>query len=315
MGTGMARPIWTGSISFGLVTLPVKLYSAIEDQGVHFHNFERDTGERVRNKRVAEGSGKEVAYEDVVKGYEVEPGQYVMVEKEELESVEPGRSRAIEIEDFIELTDVDPVYFDKTYHVVPADEGAARPYALLVRTLQDVGRVGIARFVMRGKQYLGAIRTQEDGMVLETMHFPDEVRDAGDLDEMEAVSGVEVSDRELAAAKQLVDTLTSEWDPTKYEDTYRQQVLELLQRKAEGEDIVVEAREEEPSNVVDLMAALEASIERAKGGKAPSGGSGGDRLEQMSKEELYEEAQRRDIDGRSKMTKDQLIDALQQQAS
>lgn len=312
----MARPIWTGTISFGLVTLPVKLYSATEDQTVHFHNFERDTGERVRNKRVAEGSGREVAYDDIVKGYEVEPGQYVMVEKEELESVEPGRSRAIEIEDFIELADVDPVHFQKTYHVVPADEGAARPYALLSRTLRDVGRVGIARFVMRGNQHLAAIRTSGEGLVLETMFFPDEVRDAGDLEEMEAVSGVEVSDRELAAATQLVDTLTGDWDPTRYEDTYRQQVLELLRRKAEGEDIVIEESEEPTSNVVDLMAALEASIERAKGGKTPaaasSGKGGGDRFEQMSKEELYEEAQRRDIDGRSKMSKDELIDALQQ---
>ena len=316
----MARPIWTGTISFGLVTLPVKLYAATESKTISFHNFERSTGERVRHKRVAEESGHEVAYDDVVKGYEVHPGQFVIVEKEELESVEPGRSRAIEIEDFIDLDEVDPVYFQRTYHVVPSDEGAARPYRLLLRTLQDAARVGIARFVMRGKQYLAAIRPQGEALVLETMHFPDEVRSAGELDEMEAVEGVDVSDREIAAARQLVDSLTSEWDPQRYRDTYRQQVLELLERKAEGESIVTTDEKEAPSsNVVDLMSALEASIEKARGersGRAAS--SGGDvagaksRLREMTREELYEEAQRRDIGGRSKMSKDELIDALQE---
>jgi DNA end-binding protein Ku len=314
----MARPIWTGTISFGLVTLPVKLYSATESHTVSFHNFERGTGERIRNKRVAEGSGHEVDYDDVVKGYEIRPGEYVMVETEELDSVDPGRSRAIEIEDFIELDDVDPVYFQKTYHVVPSDEGAARPYRLLARTLAEASRVGIARFVMRGKQYLAAIRTKDDGLVLETMFFPDEVRSAGDLPEMEAAEGVEVSDREIAAARQLVDSLTSEWDPSRYHDTYREQVLDLLERKAEGETISTEAPEEPSGNVLDLMSALEASIERARGERSRGTGSGsasgnarpGD-LRSMTRDELYEEAQRRDIDGRSKMTKDELVDALQ----
>lgn len=314
----MARPIWTGTISFGLVTLPVKLYSATESHTVSFHNFERGTGERIRNQRVAEGSGHEVDYDDVVKGYEIRPGEYVMVETEELDSVDPGRSRAIEIEDFIELDDVDPVYFQKTYHVVPSDEGAARPYRLLARTLTEASRVGIARFVMRGKQYLAAIRAKDDGLVLETMYFPDEVRSAGDLPEMEAAEGVEVSDREIAAARQLVDSLTSEWDPSRYHDTYREQVLDLLERKAEGETISTEAPEEPSGNVLDLMSALEASIERARGERgerrssgSTAGGSGAGDLGSMTRDELYEEAQRRDIDGRSKMTKDELVDALQ----
>ena len=320
----MARPIWTGTVSFGLVTLPVKLYSATESQTIRFHNFERGTGERVRHKRVAEESGHDVAYEDIVKGYEVRPGEHVMVEKEELESVEPGRSRAIEIEDFIDLEEVDPVYFQRTYHMVPADEGAARPYGLLVRTLTEAGRVGIARFVMRGNQHLAAIRSQGDALVLETMYFPDEVRSAQDLEEMAAVETAEVSDREIAAARQLVDSLTSEWDPSRYEDTYRQRVLELLEAKAEGEAVVTRKDEEPSANVVDLMSALEASIERARGERTASsngrsgdtasadGAGGPDRLRDMTREELYEEAQRRDIGGRSKMSKDELIDALQE---
>ena len=311
----MPRPLWTGTISFGLVSLPVKLYTATQNQDVSFHNFERGTGERVRHKRVAEGSGHEVAYEDIVKGYEVRPGEHVMVEKEELESVEPGRSRAIEIEDFIELDDVDPVYFQKTYHVVPSDEGAARPYRLLAETLADAGRVGIARFVMRGKQHLAAIRPQGDGLVLETMFFPDEVRSTDELRELDAVSGVDLNQRELAAARQLVDSLTTEWDPSRYHDTYREQVLELLERKAEGESIVTTTEDEPSGNVVDLMAALEASIERARGERSGTDTPAGDRstsLGDMTREELYEEAQRRDIGGRSKMSKDELIEALQE---
>ena len=343
----MPRPIWTGTISFGLVSLPVKLYSATESQDIHFNQFERGTGERVRHKRVAEDSGHEVAYEDIVKGYEVRSGSWVMVDKEELESVEPGRSKAIEIEDFIELEDVDPVYFEKTYHLVPADEGAARPYALLATTMSEAGRVGIARFVMRGKQHLATIRPQGDNLVLETMFFPDEVRTTDALDELKAVRTVELNDRELAAARQLVDSLTSEWDPSRYHDTYRERVLELLERKAEGEDIVTKTEDEPSGNVVDLMAALEASIERARGERsaggtaadatsgsgAKSGSKSGSKKagatrsssgsksassssskswRDMSREELYEEAQKRDIGGRSKMSKDELIDALQE---
>jgi DNA end-binding protein Ku len=318
----MARPIWTGSVSFGLVSLPVRLYSATESHTISFHNFRRGTGERVRHKRVAEQSGEDVDYADIVKGYEVRPGEHVMVEKKELDAVQPGRSRAIEIEDFVDLDDVDPVYFQKTYHLVPSDDGAARPYRLLQIALDDAERVGIARFVMRGKQYLAAIRPQDDVLVLETMHFADEVRDPGDLKELDATRGVEVNDRELAAARQLIDSLTTDWDPADYHDTYRAQVLELLERKAEGEAIVAESAQEPSTNVVDLMSALEASIQRARGERTaepaeastrePGTASGDGRWTGMTRDELYEEAQRRDIGGRSKMSKDELIDALEE---
>lgn len=308
----MPRPVWTGSVSFGLVSLPVKLYPASENRDIRFHNFVRETGERVRHKRVAEDSGKEVSPDDIVKGYEVRPDEHVLVETEELDAVEPGRPRAIEIEDFVELSAVDPVYFQKTYQAVPGDEGAARTYELLRRTLVDTGRIGIARFVMRGKQHLAALRPFDGVLAVETMFFADEIRDPARLPEVGALEDVEVDDRELAMGRQLVDSLTAAWEPERYEDTYRERVLELLEAKAEGESVVREAPEEEGSNVVDLMAALEASIGEARGRRAGTDGDGSEELGSMSREELYEEARRRDIGGRSKMSKPELIDALQE---
>ena len=319
----MPRAIWTGSISFGLVNVPVKLFTAIEDHSVGFHQLDPATGERIRYQRVTETSGKEVEYKDIVKGYELEDGSHVVITPEELEAVEPGRSRTIDIEDFIDLDDVDPVYFDKTYHLAPADEAAAKPYALLREAMRESNRVAIARFVMRATQHLAAIRVAADGagdagdiLVLETMHFGDEVRSPADIREMRVLAdGVELSDRERAAATSLVESLTSEWDPTRYEDTYRERVLELVARKAEGERIVTEKPEEPTASVTDLMAVLEASVNEARQKRSDGGGGrrstpGGRDLSQLSKDELYEEAKRRDIDGRSNMTKDQLIAAL-----
>lgn len=302
----MARPVWTGSISFGLVNLPVKLYSAVEDHSVRFHNFERGSGERIRHRRVAEDSGHEVAYDDIVKGYEVRPGEHVIVEQDELEAVEPGRSRSVEIEDFVDLASVDPVHFDRTYYLAPADEGAARPYKLLQTVLDDAGKVGIARFAMRGKQHLAAVRPLDGVLAIETMHFADEVRDPHALDGIELVDDVEVADRELGAARQLVDSLSTDWDPAEYRDTYRQRVLELIERKDEGESIVVDEPEESGGQVLDLMAALEASVNEAKERRAETANG----LDDMTRDELYEEAQRLDIDGRSSMSKPELLRAL-----
>ena len=295
----MARPVWTGSISFGLVNLPVKLYSAVEDHSVRFHNFERGSGERIRHRRVAEESGHEVGYDDIVKGYEIRPGEHVIVEQEELEAVEPGRSRSVEIEDFVDLASVD---------LAPADEGAARPYRLLQTVLDDAGKVGVARFAMRGKQHLAAVRPLDGVLAIETMHFADEVRDPTALDGIDLVEAVEVGDRELDAARQLVDSLSTEWDPEEYEDTYRQRVLELVERKAEGESVVVDEPEESGGQVLDLMAALEASVSEAKQRRAGATGE----FDGMTRDELYEEAQRRDIDGRSSMSKPELLRALKQ---
>ena len=320
----MPRAIWTGSISFGLVNVPVKLFTATEDRSVGFHQFEPESGERIRYQRVTEQSGKEVEYGSIVKGYELEDGSHVLITPEELEGVEPGKSRTIDIEDFIDLDDVDPVYFDKTYHLAPADQAAAKPYALLREAMKDSNRVAIARFVMRAKQSLAAIRvaSSDDGdagdvLVLETMHFGDEVRSPADIREMQVLDdGIEINDRERAAAKSLVESLTTDWEPAKYTDTYRERVLDLVARKADGERIVTEKAEEPTASVTDLMAVLEASVNEArqKRGEAPRGASSasasGTDYASMSKDELYEEAQRRDIDGRSKMTKDELVAAL-----
>ena len=302
----MARPVWTGSISFGLVNLPVKLFSAVEDHSIRFHNFERGSGERIRHRRVAEESGHEVDHDQIVKGYEVRPGEHVIVEQDELEAVEPGRSRSVEIEDFVDLASVDPVHFDRTYYLAPADEGAARPYKLLQTVLDDAGKVGIARFAMRGKQHLAAVRPLDGVLAIETMHFADEVRDPHSLEGIELVDEVEVADRELGAARQLVDSLSTDWNAAEYQDTYRQRVLELIERKAEGESIVVDEPEESGGQVLDLMAALEASVSEAKNRRAESGSG----LDDMTRDELYEEAQRLDIDGRSSMSKPELLRAL-----
>jgi len=267
----MPRAIWTGSISFGLVNVPVKLFSATDDRSVSFHQFEPESGERIKYKRVTEGSGKEVAYEDIAKGYELEDGSYVLLTPEELESVAPGKSRTIDIEDFIELDAVDPVYFEKTYHLAPADASAAKPYALLREAMRESGRVAIARFVMRDKQSLACIRVAtpdtggDDVLVLETMRFGDEVRSPSAIREMKVLDdGIEISDRERAAARSLVESLTSDWEPSRYQDTYRERVLELVARKADGQRIVVEQEEAPKATVTDLMAVLEASVQEAR---------------------------------------------------
>jgi DNA end-binding protein Ku len=313
----MPRSLWTGSISFGLVSVPVKLFSATEDKDIRFHQFERSTGERVRVRRVAEGTDREVPFAEIDKGYEVASGEYVIVTPEELEAVEPGRNRSIEIEDFVALDEIDPVYFDSTYMIAPADEGAARPYRVLQAAMEQSGRAAVARFVMRSKQKMAVVRPANGRLVMETLHFADEVRVADDIDEMGHLDGApEPSDKELAMAEQLLESLTTDWDPERYEDTYRVRVLELIESKAEGKAIVSD-REEESAPVIDLMAALEASVKKAKAGRdaarggAPSRGSdGGDDVGDMSKDDLYEEAQRLDIPGRSKMTKDELADAV-----
>ncbi len=313
----MARAMWSGAISFGLVTIPVKLFSATSSHSVDFHQFEKGTGERIRYKRVAEKSGKEVEYPDIVKGHEVDDGRYVIVTPEELAAVEPTKSRTIDIEDFVDLDEIDPIYWNNTYYLAPAEDvGAEKPYALLMQAMKQSKKVAIARFVMREKQYLATIRPIGNMLGLSTMYFADEVRGADDV--ANVPDKVKVSDREVAMAEQLIDSLTNDWEPSKYHDTYQERVLELIERKAQGEDIVIEEEEKTPE-VIDLMEALRASVEASKGRKSGGGGgskkTGGDELEALSKDELYERAGEADISGRSKMTKDELLDALEQEAS
>ena len=268
----MARAIWSGSISFGLVSIPVKLYSATDPQDVQFHQFQKNTGQRVRNKRVAEESGREVDYEDIVKGYEVSKGEYVIVTPEELASVEPTRDKTIEIEDFVDLDDIDPIFFEKTYYLGPENgAGAEKAYALLRQTLSKSNKVSIGRFVLRTKEYLAAIRPMDDILVLETMYFADEIRDAKkEIKELPAKAAI--SKRELDMALQLVESQATDWDPKRYEDRYRASVLKLIRAKAKGKDIVVE-KEAEPERVADLMEALRQSVESARQRTSSRGGS------------------------------------------
>jgi DNA end-binding protein Ku len=313
----VARAIWSGAISFGLVSIPVRLYGATEPKDVRFHQFEKDTGKRIHNKRVAEDTDREVDFEDIVKGYEVEKGQFVLVTPEELEAAEPERSRTIEIEDFVDLSEIDPVYFEKTYYLAPAEEsGAERPYLLLLRAMEDTNKVGIGRFVLRSKEYLAAIRPTEGLLALETMFFSDEVRTVEDVENVPVKA--RVGQRELDVARQLIESQSTSWDPSRYEDTHRERVLELIRRKAKGEEIVTEP-EAEPTPMGDLMDALRASVEAARQGKRPRATAGGDgsgkakgsgAYEEWSKERLLERAAELDIAGRSKMSKKELARAL-----
>ena len=257
----MPRAIWSGSISFGLVNVPIKLYSATEQKDIAFHQFAEGTDDRIRNKRVNERTGKEVEYKDIVKGYEVSKGKYVIVTPQELESVEPGQTKTIDIEDFVALEDVDPIYFEKTYYIAPdSGDGPKRAYALLREAMRKSERIAIGRFVMRTKQYLVALRPIDDVLALSTLFFADEIRDRKDLD----VPGrVKIADREMDIAMRLIDSLTSPWKPERYEDTYRSEVLKLVKAKAKGKEIVTE-REAAPAPVTDLLAALEASVAEAR---------------------------------------------------
>ncbi len=269
----MARSIWSGSLAFGLVNVPVSLYSATESKDVHFHQFQRDTNKRVRNMRVVEGTGTEVPYEDIVKGYELSKGKYVMLTPEELATADPGRSRTIDIEDFVSLADIDPVSFEKSYYLAPGrSAGADKPYALLLKAMHDAGKVAIARFVMRDKQYLAAIRPLDHVLVLETLYFDDEVRGPKDIPGVPV--RVSLSDRELEIADRLIDSLTTEWDPSKYSDTHREKVLALVRRKGKGQEIDTSEPEPDTAEVLDLMAALEASLSGGKrAGKAAAKGT------------------------------------------
>ncbi len=269
----MARSIWTGAISFGLVTVPVKLYSAVSRKTVRFHQLSSDTGVRIQQRRVDPTTGEEVSYDSIVKGFEIGPDRYVIVQPEELEALDPKKTKTIEIEDFVDLSDIDPIFYDHPYYLAPG-AGGAKPYRLLLEAMRESGKVAIAKVVIRQKEQLVAIRPM-DGEVLgmATMIFADEVVDADRIDELDAAREVEVNDRELGIAKQLVESLSGDFEPDKYHDTYREEVLSLIERKAAGEEIAVQPeREEAEEPVPDLMAALKASLDAVR----ERDGGGGD---------------------------------------
>src|SRR6476646_1659610 len=270
----MARAIWSGSISFGLLNVPVKLYSAVSKQTVRFRELREGDGSRVKHKRVAESDGKEVPYEKIVKGYEYAPDQYVVLSRDELSELEPQRSRAIEIQDFVDLDDIDPIYFEQPYYLGP-DKGAERAYALLVQAMKDARKVAIARFVLRNKEHLAAVRPMDDVLTLTTMRFHDEVSSPEDLDGevFEEEKPKKPEKREVDIAKQLIDSLTNDFKPERYRDEYREELLDLLERKAEGKEVVTAPTEEpKPTKAPDLMAAIEESLAAVRGEEAESDG-------------------------------------------
>jgi DNA end-binding protein Ku len=259
----MARAIWSGAISFGLVNIPVKLFSAVSKKTVRFHQIDAESGARVRQKRVGPDD-EEIPYEQIVKGYEIGPERYVMISPEELDALEPQKTRTIDIEDFVDQEEIDPIYYDHPYYLAP-DTGSAKAYQLLVDAMEDAGKVAIARVVIRSKENLVAIRPRDGVLAMETMLFADEVVPTDTLEEMTTDTAVKTTDRELTMARQLIDSLSSDFEPEKYHDEYRERVLDLIERKAQGETIVIEEPTKEPEQVPDLMAALEASIAGAKG--------------------------------------------------
>jgi DNA end-binding protein Ku len=261
----MARAIWSGTISFGLLNVPVKLYSAVARRGISLREIRESDGARIRHRRVAEGTDEEVPYEEIVKAFEITPDRYVPLTKDELAAMAPEKTRAIEVQDFVDLDEIDPIYFDSPYYLGPAD-GAEKAYSLLAKAMEESGKVAVARFVFRNKEHLAALRPGNGVLTLTTMRFADEVVPPSDLDDVLPSEQPKVGKREVEMAEQLIDSLTRDFDPSAYRDEYREQLLALIEQKAEGKDIVAAPQEErEPTKAPDLMSALEESIAAVKG--------------------------------------------------
>ena len=273
----MARAVWTGSLSFGLVNVPVALFTATEERSIHFNQFQAGTSDRIRNKRVNERTGEEVAYQDIAKGYDLGGGEYVLLSADEIASVAPGRSKTIDVSAFVDLAEIDPVYFDRTYYLAPpakgGGKGAERAYALLREAMLASNKVALATFVLREKQYLVAIRPRADALVVETLLYADEVRNPVEEIDTLPVEG-EWSPQELEMATMLIDSMTTEWEPERYHDTYRERLEELIERKRAGAVVALEPPAPEGAPVVDLLQALEASLRATRGGSGSSSPSG-----------------------------------------
>src|SRR4051795_5717747 len=260
----MARAIWSGSISFGLLNVPVKLYSAVARRSISLREIRESDGVRIRHRRVAEGTDEEVPYEKIQKAFEVTSGNYVPISKDELAKMAPKKSRAIEVQDFVDLGEIDPIYFDSPYYLGPAD-GAEKAYSLLASAMESSGKVAISRFVFRNKEHLAALRTDRGILTLTTMRFADEVVPASELEEVLPDKAPKVAKKEQQMAEQLIESLSADFDPEAYRDEYREQLLGLIERKAEGKEIVAsEAEAPKATKAPDLMAALEESIAAVK---------------------------------------------------
>lgn len=258
--------MWSGTISFGLVAIPIKLFHAVRKQNVSFNQLDERDLARIRYRKVNGLTGEEVTDEHIVKGYEVSKGSYIVVNPVELEPFMPVATKSIELEEFVELDEIDPVYFDTAYHVAP--DTNPKPYVLLARAMQASGKVAIGRFVMRNKQYTAAIRAEEGRLVMSSLAYADEVVDPAAIDELQGLDGVEVNEKEIAMAESLVDSLSAPFEPDKYTDEYREQVIALIELKRDGEELAMPELEADKPRVVDIMAALEASVEAAKAARA-----------------------------------------------
>jgi DNA end-binding protein Ku len=311
----MPRPIWSGSLSFGLVNVPVKLMSATRDLGVHFNQLHEKDKSRIEVRRVCSAENEEVPWEEVARGYELDDGRMILLTDEELEAADPKKTRTIDIEAFVDIEEIDPIYYDHPYFLVPDEnEAAVRAYHLLRAVMERSGKVAIARFVLRTKEYLVAVRARGGAISLTTMRFHDEVRGPDDvgLGKLPKAKKAEV-DHAVA----LIKSLTRDFDPSAYEDEHRKRLLAIIQKKRKGQTIEIPDEPETPAAVPDLMAALEASIERMKSGgrealaaEAAAGDGDASALKRLPKRELLARAKEADIEGRTSMSKDELAEAL-----
>ena len=312
----MPRALWTGSISFGLVNVPVRLYSAISEHKLQFHFVHQKDDSPIGYQKICKKEDKPVPEKEIVKAFEYRKGKYVCMEDEDFEAARIEGYKTIDITDFVPYEQIDPIYFAHTYYVGPQD-GAEKVYSLLVKAMEDSELAGIAKFVMRDRQYLGALRVREGTITLEQLYFADEVRPVEEIKPKRA----RVEKRELEMAQQLIDSFSGDWKPEQYKDTYRDALCEVIEAKRKGKEVHVAAEPEE-GQPTDLMTALRASVQASRGGRrrpsrassSSNGGSASEDLEELSKSELEKRAKKVEIEGRSKMSKEELIDALRSAA-
>jgi DNA end-binding protein Ku len=283
----MARPIWSGTISFGLVSVPVRMYSATESKELKFHFLHKDDLSPIGYDKVRKDTGEHVDPDDVVRGFEIEKGRFVELSEEDLDRLDIELTHSIDICDFVDIEEIDAIYFRKAYYLLPGS-GAEKPYRLLLRALEESGKVGIAKVVIRKKQHLAALRPWSGVILLETMYFADEIRKPESVD-----SGGKLRSAEVEMARSLVDNLSDSFDPEKYDDTYRKELLDLLREKAETGEISAPAEEPEEAEVVDLMSALRESVERTKRQQAGSRRSSGSKKKSSTRKRSTKKPARR----------------------